>query len=53
MQSVAEAIANLEKTFESSLFAELGERFAAAGYELALVGGPVRDALFGSPVTRP
>ncbi|WP_030163300.1 CCA tRNA nucleotidyltransferase [Spirillospora albida] len=23
----------------------LGERFAAAGYELALVGGPVRDAL--------
>ena len=26
---------------------ELGERFAAAGYELALVGGPVRDALMG------
>jgi poly(A) polymerase len=24
---------------------ELGERFAAAGYELALVGGPVRDVL--------
>jgi poly(A) polymerase len=24
---------------------ELGRRFAAAGYELALVGGPVRDAL--------
>jgi len=47
MQSVAEAIANLEKTFESSLFAELGERFAAAGYELALVGGPVRDAFLG------
>ena len=47
MQSVAEAIANLEKTFESSLFAELGERFAAAGHELALVGGPVRDAFLG------
>lgn len=47
MQSMAEAIANLEKTFESSLFAELGERFAAAGYELALVGGPVRDAFLG------
>lgn len=26
---------------------ELGERFAAAGFELALVGGPVRDALLG------
>lgn len=26
---------------------ELGERFAAAGYELALVGGSVRDALLG------
>lgn len=25
----------------------LGERFAAAGHELALVGGPVRDALLG------
>jgi len=26
---------------------ELGERFAAAGHELALVGGPVRDAVLG------
>ncbi len=26
---------------------ELAERFAAAGHELALVGGPVRDALLG------
>ena len=25
----------------------LGEVFAAAGYEIALVGGPVRDALLG------
>jgi poly(A) polymerase len=47
MESMAEAISNLEKTFESSLFAELGERFAAAGHELALVGGPVRDAFLG------
>lgn len=47
MQSMAEAIANLEKTFESSLFAELGERFRAAGHELSLVGGPVRDAFLG------
>ncbi|MDL4816702.1 CCA tRNA nucleotidyltransferase [Actinomadura opuntiae] len=27
----------------------LGERFAAAGHELALVGGPVRDALLRRP----
>ena len=26
---------------------DLGERFAAAGHELALVGGPVRDAMLG------
>ncbi len=26
---------------------DLGERFSAAGHELALVGGPVRDALLG------
>lgn len=30
---------------------ELGELFHAAGHELALVGGPVRDALLGQPVT--
>lgn len=29
------------------LLGELGERFAAAGHQLALVGGPVRDALLG------
>ena len=29
------------------LLTEVGERFAAAGYELALVGGPVRDAFLG------
>ncbi len=28
---------------------ELGELFAAAGYRLALVGGPVRDAALGRP----
>lgn len=28
---------------------DLGERFAAAGHELALVGGPVRDAFLGTP----
>ncbi|MBC9226939.1 CCA tRNA nucleotidyltransferase [Aeromicrobium sp. 636] len=30
---------------------ELGARFAEAGHEIALVGGPVRDALLGRRVT--
>ncbi len=30
--------------------ARLAERFAAAGHQLYLVGGPVRDALMGRPV---
>ena len=30
---------------------ELGRLFAAAGHELAIVGGPVRDALLQRPVT--
>jgi poly(A) polymerase len=30
---------------------DLGARFADAGHELALVGGPVRDALLGRPIT--
>ena len=29
----------------TGLLTELGERFGGAGHELALVGGPVRDAL--------
>jgi len=29
------------------LLTELGERFAAHGHEIALVGGPVRDAFLG------
>ncbi|MGB2701140.1 MAG: CCA tRNA nucleotidyltransferase, partial [Candidatus Phosphoribacter baldrii] len=29
------------------LLTELGERFVGAGHELALVGGPVRDAFLG------
>lgn len=31
----------------TGLLTELGERFGAAGHELALVGGPVRDAVLG------
>lgn len=47
MQSVAEALANLEKSTDSPLFAKLGDLFKSAGHELALVGGPVRDAFLG------
>ena len=35
---------------ENPVLADLGALFAAAGHELALVGGPVRDALLGRPV---
>ena len=34
-------------TAHAGVALELGERFAAAGHELALVGGPVRDSLLG------
>lgn len=42
-----EALANLERTTDSALFATLGSIFEKAGHELALVGGPVRDAFLG------
>jgi len=47
MQTVAEALANLERITNEPLFVALGERFSAAGFELSLVGGPVRDAFLG------
>jgi poly(A) polymerase len=39
------AVSRLEPVLP--LLTELGERFEHAGYELALVGGPVRDAFLG------
>ncbi|MEY4989370.1 MAG: hypothetical protein RI933_1003 [Actinomycetota bacterium] len=47
MQTVAEAIANLERSTENLLFDLLGKIFQDAGHELSLVGGPVRDAFLG------
>ncbi len=35
----------------SGLLRELGDRFAAAGEDIALVGGSVRDAVMGRPLT--
>jgi poly(A) polymerase len=47
VRTVAEALANLERSLNSKLLDQLGELFADAGFELALVGGPVRDAFLG------
>lgn len=47
MQSVAQALDRLNGLAASPTVAALAEAFATAGYELALVGGPVRDAFLG------
>jgi poly(A) polymerase len=47
MPNLADALKNLEQTSNSELFVKLGGWFADAGFELALVGGPVRDAFLG------
>jgi len=49
--SVAGAVARLEQLAESGPVARLSAAFAAGGHELALVGGPVRDAFLDRPVT--
>ncbi len=41
--------AAVERRVASAPLVELAERFAAAGHEIALVGGPVRDALLDRP----
>ncbi|QCR20542.1 CCA tRNA nucleotidyltransferase [Agrococcus sp. SGAir0287] len=51
MTSMAEATARLEQVAASGPTALLADAFAAAGFELALVGGPVRDALLGRTTT--
>jgi len=47
MQTVAQALENLNGLTSSDLFQKLGTLFESAGFELALVGGPVRDAFLG------
>jgi poly(A) polymerase len=47
MQAVAQALSNLEQNTQHPLIEKLGRAFEAAGHELALVGGPVRDAILG------
>ena len=43
----SEAMKNLESVTKTPLLDSLGKMFHEAGYELALVGGPVRDAILG------
>ena len=47
MQEVAKALSNLVENTQNPLFDKLGEAFERAGFELSLVGGPVRDAILG------
>ncbi|MGV8876130.1 MAG: CCA tRNA nucleotidyltransferase [Rhodoglobus sp.] len=51
MESVADAIESLGRLADSKPVATLAARFASEGFELALVGGPVRDAFLGRPVS--
>lgn len=44
-------MATLRAIAESAPVARLASAFSEAGHEIALVGGPVRDALLGAPVT--
>jgi poly(A) polymerase len=48
MDSVAQALERLRVIAGSPSVARLADAFAAAGHELALVGGPVRDAFLGA-----
>jgi poly(A) polymerase len=49
MQSVSAALDQLSSLAASQPVSVLANVFSAAGYELALVGGPVRDAFLGRP----
>lgn len=50
MTRVAEALDTLQNLASSEPVKSLAEAFDQAGYELALVGGPVRDAFLGRVV---
>jgi poly(A) polymerase len=50
MTRVVEAITTLHNLVTVPPVSRLAEAFSAAGFELALVGGPVRDAFLGRPV---
>ncbi len=47
MLNMAEGVARLGALATSPVVSALADAFAAAGHDLAIVGGPVRDALLG------
>jgi poly(A) polymerase len=51
MDSVADAMSRLRELAERPAVAELARLFQEAGYELAIVGGTVRDAFLGRGLT--
>ncbi len=51
MTTVAAALDRLSTTAETRPVSRLAAAFASAGFELALVGGPVRDAFLGRELT--
>ena len=50
MESAVEALKTLEAVANSTPVARLAEAFAKSGHDLALVGGPVRDAFLGRDI---
>ena len=51
MHPVAAAVPRLPRSPSGNPMRRVVAAFAAAGHEIALVGGPVRDALLDRPVT--
>ena len=51
MESVASAVQRLARLATSPGVSRLAAAFEAEGHEIALVGGPVRDAFLGRPVS--
>ncbi len=49
MLNMADGLARLGALAENPVVRTLGDAFSAAGFDLAVVGGPVRDALLGRP----
>ncbi len=50
MVNMAEGLARLQVLAKRPVVAKLADAFSSSGYELAVVGGPVRDALLGRDV---
>ncbi|MGO3885518.1 MAG: CCA tRNA nucleotidyltransferase [Mycetocola sp.] len=48
--SMADALTRVKAIADSPVVARVAEAFESAGYELSLVGGPVRDAILGRSV---